>query len=94
MNVNVNTKKIVIIAVVALIVGGSGWWWNSTKDERQAKATYEQLIDFANRQAVEIAVIEQAEILQQLKQMLTTAQQEQKQALEQSVQNPVVPEQE
>lgn len=59
-----------IVVVVVLLIGGAGWWFNSTKDERQADAQYEQLVKFANRQAVEIAVIEQAAKLELLKRTL------------------------
>ena len=63
-----------IIVVVVLIIGGAGWWHNSTKAERAAAAQYEQLLKFANRQAVEIAVIEQAAKLKLLKRTLTEGQ--------------------
>ncbi len=54
------TVKIVIGIVVLSLLAGSVFWWNSTKDERVAKAELETLIKFAQRQALEIAIIEQA----------------------------------
>ena len=63
-----------IIVVVVLLIGSAGWWHNSTKDERRAKSQYEQLVKFANRQAVEIAVIEQAAKLKLLKLTLVKGQ--------------------
>ncbi len=65
MKFDMDVKKLVIIALL-LGIAVTGWL-NCTKDERSAKARYEQLVEFANRQAVEIAIIEQAARLQQLK---------------------------
>ncbi len=59
MNITVNVKKIVIGIVALLIIGGSIYWWNSTKVERATKAELEILIKFAQRQALEIVIIEQ-----------------------------------
>ena len=67
MNVTVNLRKFVIVAGVLLLVGSAIWWFVSTKDARVAKAEYKQLVRFANRQEVEIAVIRQAQVLRQLK---------------------------
>lgn len=64
-----------IIVAVLVIVGLSVWWFVSTKDTRQANVQYEQLIKFANRQAVEIAIIEQASKLANYKQQMTQNQQ-------------------
>lgn len=63
-------KLELIIVVVLLCMGGCIWWSVSTKDARKAKAQYEQLLNYANRQAVEIAVIEQAAKLELLKRTL------------------------
>ncbi len=73
MSINVDRKKIVIIAIL-LVVGGFIWWFVSTKDERARKVQYKQLVNFANRQVVEIAVIKQAAELQQLKVAMQKAQ--------------------
>ncbi len=59
------------IVVVLLCVGSCVWWFVSTKDTRRAEAQYEQLLNFANRQAVEIAVIEQAAKLELIKRTLS-----------------------
>ena len=64
-----------IIIIVALVCVGLGIWrYTSTKAERQANFQYEQLLKFANRQAVEIAVIEQAAKLELLKRKLVEGQ--------------------
>ncbi len=60
MDVNVNMKKIVIGIVVLLVVGGAVWWFVSTKDERAAKAELDTMIKYAQKQALEIVIIEQA----------------------------------
>ncbi len=59
MSVTVNLKKIVIVVGVLLIAGGLVYWFVSTKDERAVKAELEILVKFAQRQALEIAIIEQ-----------------------------------
>ncbi len=65
MSINVSMKKIGIGIVVLLVIAGSFFWWNS--DERKAGSEYKRMVVFAERQAVEIAIIEQAVRLQQLK---------------------------
>ena len=70
MSVNVNMKKIVIGTVVMLVIVGSALWWNSTKDERAAKAGIKTMVDYAQRQALEIAIIEQASKLTDYRQQL------------------------
>jgi hypothetical protein len=57
------------LAVVALLVviGLSCWWVVKTSPERKVKAQYKNLVRFANRQEVEIAIIKQAVVLKQLK---------------------------
>ncbi len=67
MSVNLSKKWIVIVFVLTLIIGGYGWWFNSTKANRKRETEYKQLVKFANRQEVEIAVLKQSKILQQLK---------------------------
>lgn len=64
-----------VIVVVVLCVAGGIWWHQSTKEQRRADAQYEQLIKFANRQAVEIAIIEQASKLEDYKQQMEVARQ-------------------
>jgi len=60
-----------IIVVFVLVVVGLGiWWFVSTKNTRALEAQYEQLIKIANRQAVEIAIIQQAAELNRLKKTL------------------------
>ena len=79
-----------IAVVVVLLIGGAGWWFNSTKDERQASAQYEQLLKFANRQAVEIAIIEQASKLEDYKQQMAASQQARNLAVTQPVLPPAI----
>jgi hypothetical protein len=84
--------KYELIAVVVLVGIGAGiWWFVATKDERALEAQFQQLVEIANRQQVEIAVIEQAARLQQLRQAAMQAQQRQQRELEQAIQFPVVP---
>ncbi len=75
----------VIIVVVLLCVGLGVWWFVSTKDQRAAKAQYEQLVRYANRQAVQIAIIEQASKLENYKQQLAKRQQARTRKIAQSV---------
>ncbi len=74
MSITVNLKKTIIIVAVILVAVGCVWRFVATEDERKARAQYKQLEKFANRQAVEIAVIEQAARLQQLKRAIKKAQ--------------------
>ncbi len=75
MNVNVSMKKVVIGIVVLLIIGGAAYWWNATKDERAAKAGLEIMIKHAQKQALEIAIIEQASKLTDYRKQLRDIQQ-------------------
>ena len=62
-----------IVAAVLLIVGLGVWWFVSTKDDRAYKAETEKLIRYAQRQALEIAIIENASKLTNYKQQIATA---------------------
>ena len=73
MSINVNVKKIVIVVIVLLIAGGSIWYFVSTKDSRAAKSEYKMLVKFANRQTVEIAIIEQRSKLLDYQQQMAAA---------------------
>ncbi len=71
----VSTKKVVIfIAMLAIVVGGAKWF-KDTKPKRKAEAQYRELVRIANRQEVEIAIIEQAVKLKQYKTTLRKIQQ-------------------
>jgi len=63
-------KTEAIIAVVLVCASLGIWWFVATKDERQAKAQFELLVNFANRQQVEIAIITQNAELKRLKQLM------------------------
>ena len=63
-------KVEVIVILLVLLVGLGIWWFITTKDERAANAQYLRLIKFSQRQAVEIAVIEQASKLENYKQQI------------------------
>jgi predicted negative regulator of RcsB-dependent stress response len=64
-----------LIIVVALACIGLGtWWFIDTKDARLANAKYEQLVKYAQRQSVEIAIIEQAAKIEKYKLQLTEKQ--------------------
>ena len=70
MSINVSLKKIVIIAAILLVVGGSVYWFVSTKNVRTRKSEYKALIRYAQRQLVEIAIIEQTSKLENYKQQI------------------------
>ena len=93
MSVNVNVKKIVIAIVLLLITGGSVWWFVSTKEERAVKAEYDLLVKFAQRQAVEIAIIEQRSKLLNYQQQMAVAQQTRRQVVipEPPIPSPFIP---
>ena len=74
MSINVNMKKIAIVGIVLLIVGAVGYNWYSDRGVRKAEAEYETLVRFADRQAVEIAIIEQSVKLQNYQQQMAAAQ--------------------
>ena len=59
MNVNVSMKKIVGVLVFVAIVCGGVWCGMETAPQRKTKAEIKVLVDFAQRQALEIAIIEQ-----------------------------------
>ena len=61
--------ELVGVGLVLCLAGGI-WWFHSTKAERKANAEYKQLLRFAQRQAIEIAVIEQASKLENYKQQM------------------------
>ena len=78
--------KIELIVIVLLaVVGLSVYWFVATKDARAAETELETMIKYAQRQALEIAIIEQASKLANYRQQLTQVQQT-KQV------NPVMPE--
>ena len=70
MSINVNMKKIGFVIVILLIVGVVGYNRYSTKDVRKAKVEYKMMVRFADKQAVEIAIIEQSSKLENYKQQL------------------------
>ncbi len=74
MNVNVSTKKVAIFIAVLVVIALSAKFAKDTAPKRKAKAEYKALVEFAGRQAAEIAVIEQAARLQQLKTAIRKAQ--------------------
>ncbi len=75
MSVNVNVKKIVIVVGALLIVSSCIYWFTKTRDVRVRNSEYKQLVKFANRQAVEIAIIEQRSKLLDYQQQIAAAQQ-------------------
>ena len=68
-----NYKQIALLAVSVLVLSSIGFfsWFLSTTDVRAQKAQYRQMIAFANRQRVEIALLTQARQLEKLKQGFT-----------------------
>lgn len=66
--------ELIIIALILPAIGGI-WWYMDTAPARKAASEFKVLVDFANRQEVEIAIIRQAAVLQQLKLAVQKAQQ-------------------
>ncbi len=64
-----NYKAIALLVVSVLVLSSVGLasWFFSTIDVRAQKAQYRQMVKFANRQRVEIALLTQARQLEQLK---------------------------
>ena len=60
MSVNMNMKKIVGFVVLLAVIGGGVWWYTETAPQRKSDAEIEAMIKFAQRQALEIAIIEQS----------------------------------
>ena len=60
MSINVDMKKLVIIVVLVVAFCGGVAWYMETAPQRKAKAEIKVLVDFAQRQALEIAIIEQS----------------------------------
>ena len=87
-----------IVGAVLICVGLVTWWYFATNDARKADAEYKQLVRHAERQAVEIAIIEQNSKLLNYKQQIAKAQQANQQAqqqiqqrAQQAITQPVVP---
>ncbi len=76
-------ELIVTILVIAICL--SGWWFIFTKDQRKVATEYKQLVRIANRQAIEIVIIEQAEKLTNYRQQMIKNQRQAKQKSEQEL---------
>ena len=68
------TYELIIVAVL-VCVGLGVWWFITTKDERATNADTKAMIKYAQRQALEIAIIEQASKLTDYRQQLAAAKQ-------------------
>ena len=73
MNVNVTYKKMVIFIVLLAVIVAGAKWFKDTAPKRQAKREVRAMIEYAQRQALEIAIIEQASKLTDYKQQLGAA---------------------
>ncbi len=74
-SVKLSKCKIELVAIGLILVICAGVWiFMSTRDDRIKDAEYKNLERFAKRQAVEIAIIQQAVRLQQLKAAIQKAQ--------------------
>ncbi len=67
---NLNTKKVVVSLVLLGVVLGGVWCYVDSAPQRKSDAEIEAMIDFAQRQALEITIIEQAVKLQNYKQQI------------------------
>ncbi len=74
MSINVNMKKIVIVVLLVVTLCGGVWWYMDTAPHRKAKAEVKAMIDFVQRQALEIAIIEQSSKLANYRQQIAEAQ--------------------
>ncbi len=80
--------KIEVSIVLVLVSIGLGvCWFIHTNPERKANAQFEQLVKYANRQEVEIAIIKQDAELRMLKQALAAANQRQQKEIAVAKQN-------
>ncbi len=70
MNVNVSMKKVVGVLILMAVVLGGIWWCMETAPQRKTKAEIKVLVDFAQRQALEIAIIEQSVKLAEYKRQI------------------------
>ena len=68
MKVNVSYKNVAIFIVVLAVILGGAKWFKDTAPRRKAKSETKMLIEYANRQALEIAIIEQSIKLNKYKQ--------------------------
>jgi len=64
----------ILMVLAAIVIGCSIWAFVATEPKRAAKKELKQLTDFVQRQALEIAAIEQASKLGNYKRQLATAQ--------------------
>ena len=64
----------VIIGAVLLVIGLGAWRFIATKDDRAAKTEIQTMIKYAQRQALEIAIIEQASKLSDYRKQLAEIQ--------------------
>ncbi len=62
-----------IIVAVLVMVGLGTWWYVDTAPQRKADAEVEIMIKYAQRQALEIAIIEQASKLTDYRKQLAAA---------------------
>ncbi len=74
MNVNVSMKKVVVVLVLMAVVFGGAWRYMETAPERKTEAEIKVLVDFAQRQALEIAIIEQSFKLTEYKRQIAKVQ--------------------
>ncbi len=66
--------EIVIVVVLLCVVSGV-WWFIATKNERATATEIKMMVDYAQRQALEIAIIEQASKLTDYRKQLARARQ-------------------
>lgn len=77
MSVNVNMKKVVVVIILIAVIAGGVWWYVDGAPQRKAEAEIKTMIKFAQRQALEIAIIEQSSKLADYRQQLAKMQQAQ-----------------
>ncbi len=83
-------KKWKIEVTIVLVLMGIAigvLWFIHTNPERKTNAQFEQLVKYANRQEVEIAIIKQDAELRMLKQALAVANQRQQKEIAVAKQN-------
>ncbi len=80
-----------IIVLVLIVIGLGIWWYVDNAPQRKADSKIEVMIKFAQKQALEIAIIEQASKLENYKQQIAKNRRAVDAELRSQTPNPVLP---
>ncbi len=81
----------VIIGAVLIVVGLSVWWFVNTAPQRKAAAEVETMIKYAQRQALEIVIIEQSSKLADYRRQLAVARKSKTSVMLPFMPSPIIP---